>query len=360
MRLGQQALAALACMAAIAVTAGVCQQLLPAASPLLLASMGASAVILFVLPTSPVARPWAFVGGHWVSALIAYALSLSSDNDLVLLPLATLLSVGCMQLLRCLHPPGTATALAIVLLPPSEPDYVLALTVIALNTALMLIMALLLHRFLLGHHYYPKPAASHTVVAASAIRDQQLQDIIQHRDHMLDISQDELREIVEQVQWQQVSGLQRVYCGDWLRPDTEALSYAQSVDSAWHTLRKLHRQAMPVVDDRQHLIGMLNQEDFLRYLDQPELKGLRKHWRRFIRPTDSLYTDKPEVVGHLMSRHPPSFKADSLISELWPLMLAGHLQLPIVNEQGRLLGMVYWQDVLQQALLIQIGESVEI
>ncbi|MCK4587067.1 MAG: HPP family protein, partial [Gammaproteobacteria bacterium] len=34
------------------------------------ASMGASAVLLFVVPTSPLAQPWPFVGGHLVSALL--------------------------------------------------------------------------------------------------------------------------------------------------------------------------------------------------------------------------------------------------------------------------------------------------
>ncbi|HEX5792192.1 MAG TPA: HPP family protein, partial [Rheinheimera sp.] len=41
-----------------------------AGSIVLLASMGASAVLLFGLPNSPLAKPWSFVGGHLISATI--------------------------------------------------------------------------------------------------------------------------------------------------------------------------------------------------------------------------------------------------------------------------------------------------
>ena len=38
--------------------------------PALIAPMGASAVLLFAVPASPLARPWSVVGGNTVSALV--------------------------------------------------------------------------------------------------------------------------------------------------------------------------------------------------------------------------------------------------------------------------------------------------
>jgi CBS domain-containing membrane protein len=38
--------------------------------PLLIAPMGASAVLLFAVPTSPLAQPWSIICGNTVSALI--------------------------------------------------------------------------------------------------------------------------------------------------------------------------------------------------------------------------------------------------------------------------------------------------
>jgi CBS-domain-containing membrane protein len=41
----------------------------PVSVPLLVAPMGASAVLLFGVPASPLAQPWAIIGGNTVSAL---------------------------------------------------------------------------------------------------------------------------------------------------------------------------------------------------------------------------------------------------------------------------------------------------
>ena len=38
--------------------------------PLLMAPIGASAVLLFAVPTSPLAQPWSIIGGNTISALV--------------------------------------------------------------------------------------------------------------------------------------------------------------------------------------------------------------------------------------------------------------------------------------------------
>ena len=43
------------------------------ASVYLIAPMGASAVLLFCLPASPLAQPWSVVGGNVVSGLVGMA-----------------------------------------------------------------------------------------------------------------------------------------------------------------------------------------------------------------------------------------------------------------------------------------------
>ena len=56
----------------ISFTAGVMHVLLGdhALIPLLVAPMGAPAVLLFAVPASPLAQPWSIIGGNIVSALI--------------------------------------------------------------------------------------------------------------------------------------------------------------------------------------------------------------------------------------------------------------------------------------------------
>ncbi|MGZ4954915.1 MAG: HPP family protein, partial [Methylobacter sp.] len=58
----------------ILIMALVTQQLsIGTAYPIIVASMGASAVILFIIPNSPLAQPWSFFGGQLVSAIIGVA-----------------------------------------------------------------------------------------------------------------------------------------------------------------------------------------------------------------------------------------------------------------------------------------------
>lgn len=55
---------------------------------LLTASMGASAVMLFAVPHSPLTQPWPVIGGHTAAALIGVSCALSIPNLLLAAPLS--------------------------------------------------------------------------------------------------------------------------------------------------------------------------------------------------------------------------------------------------------------------------------
>jgi CBS-domain-containing membrane protein len=80
----------------------------------LVASMGASAVLLFAVPHGPLSQPWAVFGGHLVSAVIGVACVKLTVHPLLASALAVALAISAMYYLRCIHPPGGATALTAV------------------------------------------------------------------------------------------------------------------------------------------------------------------------------------------------------------------------------------------------------
>ncbi len=82
--------------------------------PLILASTGASAILIFSLPFSPVSQPWNLVGGHLVSAFVGVSCYLFVPNELVASSLSIPFSMLLMHYLRCMHPPGGATAITAV------------------------------------------------------------------------------------------------------------------------------------------------------------------------------------------------------------------------------------------------------
>lgn len=81
----------------------------------LMASLGASALLVFVLPQSPMAQPWAVIAGNTLSALVGISVLHMVDEVLLAMPLAVSLSILGMLTLRCLHPPAAAVALIAVL-----------------------------------------------------------------------------------------------------------------------------------------------------------------------------------------------------------------------------------------------------
>jgi len=82
----------------------------------LMASLGASALLVFALPQSPLAQPWAVIAGNTLSALVGITCAHFTDLPILLaLSLAASLSILGMFILRCLHPPAAAVALIAVL-----------------------------------------------------------------------------------------------------------------------------------------------------------------------------------------------------------------------------------------------------
>ena len=114
-------------------------------SAALVASMGASAVLLFAVPHGPLSQPWAVFGGHLVSATIGVSCARLNVDPVIASALAVALSISAMHYLRCIHPPGGATALTAVA--GGDAVHMLGfqyvLTPVLLNVMVILLVAIL-------------------------------------------------------------------------------------------------------------------------------------------------------------------------------------------------------------------------
>jgi CBS domain-containing membrane protein len=84
-------------------------------APWVVAPIGASAVLVFAVPASPMAQPWPVVGGNVLSALVGVVVVHVVDQRTLAISIAVGLAIAVMSLTRCLHPPGGAMALAVAL-----------------------------------------------------------------------------------------------------------------------------------------------------------------------------------------------------------------------------------------------------
>jgi CBS-domain-containing membrane protein len=141
---------------------------------LIVASMGASAVLLFAVPHGPLSQPWALTCGHLVSALIGVSCYLMFANLFVAAAAAVGLSITAMHYLRCIHPPGGATALTAVVAGSGVHNlgYEYLVTPVLLNVAVIIIVAIAFNYLFTWRRY---PAVLSQSVSGPVDRDRAIE-----------------------------------------------------------------------------------------------------------------------------------------------------------------------------------------
>ena len=122
---------------------------------LIVPSMGASAVLVFAVPHGKLSQPWSLFGGQLSSAFVGVACYMLVPNLFVAGGLAVGLAIGTMHVLRCIHPPGGATALVAVVgtsqIHALGFEYVL--TPVLLNTLIIFSSAFIFNSFFPWRRY---------------------------------------------------------------------------------------------------------------------------------------------------------------------------------------------------------------
>jgi CBS domain-containing membrane protein len=318
----------------------------------LAAPVGASAVLVFGLPASPLAQPWAVVGGNTVSALAGIAcVQLLPGPVWAVGAVAVAAAIACMFALRCLHPPGGAVGLLMVL--TGTQAWGFALAPVALNSAL-LVAAGLLYNPLTGRRYphaqgVPVPAAAGVTVLPPRFGEAELDAVLSRYNQVLDVPRDDLAELLHEAE---VLGDRRrlatLRCADIMSRPVITVDYGTPLAEAWRLLQEHRIKALPVVDRVQRITGIVTRADFLRAADGDTREGLAGRLQALLRPTPGTHSDKAEVVGQIMTRQVRVVSADRPLGELLPLFTAtGHHHLPIVGEQARLVGILTQSDLVK-------------
>jgi CBS-domain-containing membrane protein len=170
------------------------------AAVLLTASMGASAVLLFAVPHSPLTQPWPVIGGHTISALIGITCAQLILNPLLAAPLGVALAIFAMHYLRCIHPPGGGSALAAVI-GGSEVHalgYQFVLTPVLLNATIMLFSAIIVNYAFPWRRYpayFKKRTAKDRTQKTGTLTHDDFEYAIKEIDSYIDIDEDDLARI---------------------------------------------------------------------------------------------------------------------------------------------------------------------
>ncbi|WP_420805951.1 CBS domain-containing protein [Rhodoferax saidenbachensis] len=88
--------------------------------------------------------------------------------------------------------------------------------------------------------------------------------------------------------------------------------------------------------------------DFLRHAELGQTDDLGLRFRAFIRRSGKTRSDKPEVVGQIMTRQVRVASAHRLLTELVPLFSeGGHHHIPIIDGESRLVGIITQSDLVR-------------
>ena len=327
---------------------------MPANLPWLVAPIGASAVLVFGVPASPLAQPWAVVGGNTLSALVGIACM--NWLPLPALPTAAVavaMAIAAMFLLRCLHPPGGAAALLMVL--TGTHDWRVAFEPVALNS-LLLVLAGMAYNTLTGRRYphaqrvqAAPPAPAGAQVAPPRFGDAELNEVLARYNQVLDVPRDDLAGMLHEAELlsyrNRLGGLR---CADIMSAPVITVEFGTSLAEAWALLQQHRIKALPVVDRVQRIVGIVTRADFMRAAEAEQREGLAGRLQTLLKPSPSTHSTKPEVVGQIMTRQVRVASAERAIAELVPLFSAtGHHHLPIVGEQARLVGILTQSDLVK-------------
>lgn len=333
----------------VLVTALVCRSLTSAASPVpwIVAPMGASAVLMFLTPGSPLAQPWPVIGGNTVSTFVGAACFLFIPDGAIAAAAALGLAMGVMFLLRCVHPPGGAAAMLAAL---TGPDWSFALFPILSNSVLLIVVAVVYNRST-GRQYpcafkAPFPVSVGSVSAGLGMEGQP-----QGMHEVAARSSDSFSNIgragCDQLKLHE-SPAKNLRTTDIMVRTVVAVQYDTSVQESWRLMRASHVKALPVVDHARRIVGIVTISDFLKYAGAQRNLRVPARLGRLLRPGSQARAHRHEVAGQIMTRAVVCTQAEASLAEVARLFNEhGHRHIPVIDAELRLVGMATQANMLE-------------
>ncbi len=298
----------------------------PAALPFIVAPMGASAVLLFAAPASPLAQPWPVVGGNVVSSLVGVLTARAVSSTAAAAAIAVAAAIAIMIGLRCLHPPGGACALFAATASPivHHQGLLFAVFPVAIDTVFLLLVAIAVNN-LTGRRYPHRPApvpasdAAATPAARVGLRLGDISGAIQRLDQGLDVHPGDVLALVHEAEVHAVDRqLGQLVVRTVMETDVATVQPFETIYRVRLIFSYNHIKAVPVVDAERHVVGIITIYDLFR------LKIVD------LGPAESIMSSPVTTV-----------RDDTPVANLVRLMTEHGLRhLPVVDADDRLVGIV--------------------
>ena len=255
----------------------------------LFAPLGATAVLVFAVPSSPLAQPFSCVMGNTISAL--WTLGVMHSLPPVWWPaVAVAGAIACMLVTRSLHPPGGAVALLMALSPAQTlaTPWPLLLLQIALMTGVLVMAGVVYHR-VTGRRYphhadgVSPPGPRHAPRLGLSTAD--LEALLLRFDQANNLDAQDLAALMAAAEDQAIEQrLGGVQCGQLMTPKPVVCHMDDALRDVAKLLQQHAVKCLPVVDAHGQLLGLLERSAVFEHLwalgpdAAPQAKANTWHW----------------------------------------------------------------------------------
>lgn len=332
----------------IAFTFCICRQLYGLSiAIILMGPLGASAVLLFAVSSGALAQPWPIIGSYTLAAAVGWlmmALPAVAIPDGWLAVGGVGLVVLLMSLLRCLHPPGAAVTLVLILSAEIMQPMGVKVFLPVILCAFCLLFSATLYNNLTGIRYPKQPPPTdlhktHDILPEQRVgfSEEDLDRALDKFGSFVDINRYDLEQIIRDTE---SSALRRkmgnIRAEQIMSRDIRTVGPHTTVMQAIRIFRHHNVKTLPVINDDGVVQGITSLGDLLAQLDLPA--------GRLLPTRVNLWRDEP--LHKVMTSPVVTVDGGTHVVDMIPLMSNQGLHcLPVLNN-GKLIGLVTQTDVI--------------
>ncbi|WP_241557966.1 HPP family protein [Falsirhodobacter deserti] len=319
----------------------------------LIAPFGASAVLIFAVPNSPLAQPWSAIVGNSIAALVGVVACMTVGDPALRVALAVGGSVAAMLLMRAVHPPGGAVAMTAAL----SPDTVgqlgpwFAFAPVAAGTTI-LVLAGCIYARATGRHYPMRHAPQSPTppdvspVARIGLREEELAAILRNYRQSLNLGTEDLARLIGAAEMQAASHRSGdLTAADIMSRDLVTVGPDTPLGEVANLFRDHGFTSLPVVQEGDKFLGVIFQIHLIRRAREDVFRLDRGFGSAMKRLLDSRLTT-PVRAADIMGTAMPRATTGTPVAALLPMMADGICDAVPVLERGRIVGIVTRTDMI--------------
>ena len=320
----------------------------------MIAPFGATSVLVFAVPNSPLAQPWSAVVGNGIAGTVGVLACMAIPDPGWRIALAVGVSVAAMIPLRAVHPPAGAVAMTAAMNPEAVLDMGFRFVVapVLVGTVALVGVAMLYARAT-GRRYPfrqfdepgPRGTADHPAIERLGLSREELSDILRRYRQTLNLGVEDLARLIGAAELQAATHhTGPLTAGDVMSRDLITVAPSTRLARVADLFRRHGFTSLPVVEGEDLFRGVILQIHLIRRAREDAFR----QDRRLLHALADMLGRSGTVIraGQIMQTDPPRAAPDTPLAALLPLLASGDCDAVPVLDGPRIVGIVTQTDLI--------------